>query len=300
MAGQTPGLLSIPTSSSLALRAWEPMRSSSSATTIGLSRTGHSYAIARNHCLPPIHSDTRPLAPLKPLSIAACLPCRYNAAHGCRVFRRSPNQHTVVTSSYIPADRDTDFLQRDELRPLRLGLELLKPGIDPNRTGHSSTIVVFGSARLSPNRRAPDRPSKQPRRAEDGSSRSGATTTRQGRRTELALAPTTVASRVRHLVSSTCQIDGQCDYVIVTGGARHHGSRQSRRGGCRRQVDGNIITRPMNNSPTLHYAGPLFSVSLFRPAQNAFSCCARALGRSSRRIPALDELFETLDPAADR
>jgi len=31
------------------------------------------------------------------------------------------------SSSYIPADRDTEFLQRDELRPLRIGIELLKP-----------------------------------------------------------------------------------------------------------------------------------------------------------------------------
>ena len=32
----------------------------------------------------------------------------------------------LASSSYIPADRDTDFMQREELRPLRLGLELLK------------------------------------------------------------------------------------------------------------------------------------------------------------------------------
>ena len=31
------------------------------------------------------------------------------------------------SSSYIPADRDTELLQRDELRSVRLGLELLKP-----------------------------------------------------------------------------------------------------------------------------------------------------------------------------
>jgi hypothetical protein len=36
--------------------------------------------------------------------------------------------HADSTSpSYIPADRDTEFLQREELRSIRIGLELLKP-----------------------------------------------------------------------------------------------------------------------------------------------------------------------------
>src|SRR5579884_2902724 len=50
--------------------------------------------------------------------------------------------------SYIPADRDVQFLQRDELRPLRLQLELLKPELIQREEGIRSTIVVFGSARL--------------------------------------------------------------------------------------------------------------------------------------------------------
>ena len=61
----------------------------------------------------------------------------------------SPSQETPGSSaSYIPADRDIDFLQRDELRPLRLGLELLKPELIQTEQGIHSTIVVFGSARL--------------------------------------------------------------------------------------------------------------------------------------------------------
>ncbi|NJL16019.1 MAG: hypothetical protein HC938_01300 [Nitrospira sp.] len=52
------------------------------------------------------------------------------------------------SASYIPADKDTDFLQRDELRPIRIGLELLKPELIQREEGIQSTIVVFGSARL--------------------------------------------------------------------------------------------------------------------------------------------------------
>ena len=52
------------------------------------------------------------------------------------------------STSYIPADRDTEFLQREELRSLRIGIELLKPELIQREQGVRSTIVVFGSARL--------------------------------------------------------------------------------------------------------------------------------------------------------
>ena len=55
----------------------------------------------------------------------------------------------LASPSYIPADRDLQFLQRDELRSLRLQLELLKPELIQKEQGIQSTIVVFGSARLS-------------------------------------------------------------------------------------------------------------------------------------------------------
>ena len=56
--------------------------------------------------------------------------------------------HDNPSSSYIPADKDTEFLQRDELRPIRIGLELLKPELIQKEEQIKSTIVVFGSARL--------------------------------------------------------------------------------------------------------------------------------------------------------
>ena len=45
---------------------------------------------------------------------------------------------------------DTALLASDELRPLRLQLELLKPEGYLRRHGINSTVVVFGSARLVP------------------------------------------------------------------------------------------------------------------------------------------------------
>jgi uncharacterized protein (TIGR00730 family) len=53
-------------------------------------------------------------------------------------------------SAYRLAYTDTDFLLREELRPVRMQLELLKPEMVQQRMGIESTIVIFGSARVLP------------------------------------------------------------------------------------------------------------------------------------------------------
>jgi uncharacterized protein (TIGR00730 family) len=50
--------------------------------------------------------------------------------------------------SYKLAFRDTDFLLREELRPVRFQLELLKPDMLLDEAGIGSTLVVYGSARI--------------------------------------------------------------------------------------------------------------------------------------------------------
>lgn len=50
--------------------------------------------------------------------------------------------------SYRLAFRDTDFLLREDLRPVRFQLELLKPDILLTEAGIGSTLVVYGSARI--------------------------------------------------------------------------------------------------------------------------------------------------------
>jgi uncharacterized protein (TIGR00730 family) len=50
--------------------------------------------------------------------------------------------------SYRLAYQDPDFLLRDELRPVRLQLELLKPELILQEHQIESTIVIFGSARI--------------------------------------------------------------------------------------------------------------------------------------------------------
>ena len=53
-------------------------------------------------------------------------------------------------SAYRLAFTDSAFLLREELRPVRMQLELLKPEMVQREQGVESTIVIFGSARIQP------------------------------------------------------------------------------------------------------------------------------------------------------
>lgn len=52
--------------------------------------------------------------------------------------------------AYRLAFQDTDFLLREELRPVRFQLELLKPEMLLQEAGVGSTLVMYGSARIPP------------------------------------------------------------------------------------------------------------------------------------------------------
>jgi uncharacterized protein (TIGR00730 family) len=58
------------------------------------------------------------------------------------------SRYSGPESAYRLAFTDVEFLLQDELRPVRMQLELLKPEMVQKRLGVESTIVIFGSARI--------------------------------------------------------------------------------------------------------------------------------------------------------
>ena len=62
----------------------------------------------------------------------------------------------TLSPSYRLAYRDDDFLLRDELRPVRLQLELLKPELILQEHKIENTVIVFGSARIPEPRSLPE------------------------------------------------------------------------------------------------------------------------------------------------
>ncbi len=61
---------------------------------------------------------------------------------------RIPDTPQTRAPAYRLAFTDSDFLMREELRPVRLQLELLKPQMILDERGIKTTIVLFGGARI--------------------------------------------------------------------------------------------------------------------------------------------------------
>jgi uncharacterized protein (TIGR00730 family) len=61
---------------------------------------------------------------------------------------RIPDTPQTRAPAYRLAFADNDFMCREELRPVRLQLELLKPQLVMDERGIESTIVLFGGARI--------------------------------------------------------------------------------------------------------------------------------------------------------
>jgi hypothetical protein len=203
----------------------------------------------------------------------------------------------VLSSSYVPADRDTEFLQRDELRSVRLGLELLKPELIQAEEGIRSTIVVFGSSRLQD----PVVAKQALRMAEEEAARALNDPLCQQRvaiaKRQLALSKYyDVAREFGRLVSSICQIDGHCDYVIMTGGGP--GIMEAANRGA---ADANAksiglnITLPHEQHPNPYITPTLnFQFRYFAIRKMHFLLRAKALVSFPGGFGTLDELFETL------
>jgi uncharacterized protein (TIGR00730 family) len=201
------------------------------------------------------------------------------------------------SSSYIPADKDTEFLQRDELRPIRIGLELLKPELIQREEGIRSTIVVFGSARIQ----EPAAAKQALQTAEEDAAR---TPDDPLRRQQVAIAKRQlelakyydVAREFSQVVSSTCQIDGRCDYVVVTGGGP--GIMEAANRGAadvNAKSIGLNITLPHEQHPNSYITPRLsFQFRYFAIRKMHFLIRAKALVAFPGGFGTLDELFETL------
>src|SRR4051812_20440793 len=74
----------------------------------------------------------------------------HSAGEDAAKSRQQPSLYDGPGSAYHLAFTDLDFLLKDELRPVRIQLELMKPEMVQARHGIESTIVLFGSARIKP------------------------------------------------------------------------------------------------------------------------------------------------------
>ena len=202
-----------------------------------------------------------------------------------------------ASPSYRLAHVDPDFMGREQLRPLRLQLELLKPELIQQEEGVNSTIVVFGGTRIPERKNAERHLAEAKERLE--AQPEDADLQRGVRIAENLLNKAHYYDEARalaHKVSGMCQIDHRCDYVIVTGGGP--GIMEAANRGAHdigAKSIGLNITLPFEQEPNSYISPELcFEFKYFAVRKMHFLMRAKAMVAFPGGFGTMDELFETL------
>ena len=199
--------------------------------------------------------------------------------------------------AYRLAFKDDDFMSIRDMRGARLQLEMLKPDITLKKMGIYSTVVVFGGTRI-----ISEEDSKEKIAALEKELKAKPDDSDLKRKLKIAQKVLEKshyydeARRFARIVSGQCQIDGQCDYVIVTGGgpgvmeAANRGAWE-----CGARSIGLNIVLPDEQFPNPFITPELcFQFHYFTMRKMHFLMRARALVAFPGGYGTLDELFEAL------
>jgi uncharacterized protein (TIGR00730 family) len=199
--------------------------------------------------------------------------------------------------SYKLAYQDEAFLLRDECRPLRLQLELLKPELIQQEHNIESTIVIFGSARI------PD-PESAKKNFEDLQAKLNENPGDAQLSTKLARAERNLsnsryyqeAREFARLVSRECQCSDKMTHVVTTGGGggiMEAANRGAHDAGAK-SLGLNIVL-PFEQAPNPYITPDLsFQFHYFAIRKMHFLMRAKGLVVFPGGFGTMDELFETL------
>lgn len=184
-----------------------------------------------------------------------------------------PDSEQAQSPAYRLAFADPDFLCREELRPVRLQLELLKPQLEMDERQIASTVVLFGGARI----------------AEPGSPAKTETLEKMSAYYEEA------RQFARKITERSLETDCT-EMVVVTGGgpgvmeAGNRGAADA--GGC--SIGLNIVL-PHEQEPNRYITPELcFNFHYFGVRKMHFLIRAKVIAVFPGGFGTLDELFETL------
>ncbi len=203
----------------------------------------------------------------------------------------------MAGEAYRLAQEDVEFLASEDLRPIRLQLELLKPELTLRQLGIRATVVVFGSARIM----SPEEAKVNFARAEAQlHAQPGDAVAISG----LKMAERRVeqshwydeARRFGDMASRCFQHEGPCDLVVMTGGGpgiMEAANRGAFEAGVR--SIGLNITLPHEQHPNPFITPELaFRFHYFALRKMHFLLRAKALIAFPGGFGTLDELFEVL------
>ncbi len=191
-----------------------------------------------------------------------------------------PDTPQTLSPAYKLAFDDSDFLCREELRPVRLQLELLKPEMLLEEAGIVSTTVLFGGARIA-------EPGKDPWAAKNDIQRENL---------KKSSRYYTEARNFARLASQASAKTNFSEYVVVTGGGpgvMEAGSRGALDAGAP-NIGLNIVL-PHEQAPN-EYVTPEFSFNFhyFAIRKMHFLMRASSVAVFPGGFGTLDEFFETL------
>ena len=199
--------------------------------------------------------------------------------------------------SFRPAYKDSDFLLRDELRPVRVHLELLKPELLQQEAGITSTLAVFGSSRI-PDRESAEKSLEEEKRkqaanpSDDRLSKNVDIATRILEKSHYY----EMARELGRLVTAAAEEKEGLQPVIITGsgdGIMEAANRGAHEAGGR-SIGLNIVL-PREQSPNAYVTPELsFQFQYFAIRKMHFLMRAIALVVFPGGFGTLDELFETL------
>ena len=211
--------------------------------------------------------------------------------------RQQPSTPQTESAAYRLAFLDSDFILKDELRPVRLQLELLKPELLMQKNRIESTVVVFGSARLLDAETAQAQLEAAQNLAQDQPGDPDAQARLQAARNALEHSRYyEEARKLSRIISENCQCAAKNTHVVVTGGGPGI-MEAANRGAAEAQAKsiGLNIVLPHEQAPNLFITPELcFQFHYFAIRKMHFLIRARALVVFPGGFGTLDELFDAL------
>ncbi|QLC22116.1 TIGR00730 family Rossman fold protein [Parasphingopyxis sp. CP4] len=211
----------------------------------------------------------------------------YTSGEDAAYARESVSTPQTEDPAYRLAFQDTEFLLREDLRPIRFQLELLKPELLLDEANIGSTLVVYGSARIP----EPSKAAEMLEQAEDGL---------QKRIAERMVAKSKYYDEARKLgqLASKCDCDedGKRQFVVCSGGGPSM-MEAANRGATDVGAEsiGLNIVLPHEQAPNEYVTPSLsFQFHYFALRKMHFLIRARAVACFPGGFGTFDEMFELL------
>jgi len=220
-----------------------------------------------------------------------------SASEDARAAELCPPSPQTLSSSYRLAYMDHDFLLRDELRPVRLELELLKPELLLKEHQIENTIVVFGGARIPEPKVAHEQlADAEAAASKDPANELLARKVKIGRSVAEKSKYYEEARKLASLVSKATKNSDHFNFVVITGGGpgiMEAANRGAYEVGA--ESIGLNIVLPFEQKPNEYITPELcFQFHYFAIRKMHFLMRAKALVVFPGGYGTLDELFETL------